>query len=84
MLPLVSIPRPVGSFVLNNNNVFVHALRFFHSRADGLGESQDVSSGVGSTGAGERVGVVLVDAGASTEQSVCKKMMTNMGITGNQ
>ena len=44
------MPRPVGPFVLNNNNIFVHAFHVFHSLAKGVEESHGVSACVGIAG----------------------------------
>ena len=44
------MPRPVGPFILNNNNIFVHAFCVFHSLAKGVGEFHGVSAYVSIAG----------------------------------
>jgi hypothetical protein len=40
------IPKPTGLFVLNIRSPNAHALRTFHSAADGANDSHEVSAGM--------------------------------------
>ena len=63
MVPVISISKPVGPFVLNNNSIFTQILQLFYSLDVGLDQSHGVLGIVGVICGNVGNGVILGEAG---------------------